>query len=108
MAAMTAAIGTSPSAKALARPRRYPTAQFDDFCLAEPWRDECLRLRVIDGEVRQLSAEEPTQAAGDGLQREGTMAKYGKSASKSVKSAMHRKKKGTLKSSSGRKVKSRK
>jgi len=36
------------------------------------------------------------------------MAKYGKSASKSVKSAMHRKKKGTLKSGSGRKVKSRK
>lgn len=36
------------------------------------------------------------------------MAKYGKSASKRVKSAMHRKKKGTLKSGSGRKVKSRK
>jgi hypothetical protein len=36
------------------------------------------------------------------------MAKYGKSAGKSVKSAMHRKKKGTLKSGSGRKVKSRK
>jgi hypothetical protein len=36
------------------------------------------------------------------------MAKYGKAASKSVKSAMHRKKKGTLKSGSGRKVKSRK
>jgi len=36
------------------------------------------------------------------------MAKYGKSAKKSVKSAMHRKKKGTLKSGSGRKVKSRK
>jgi hypothetical protein len=36
------------------------------------------------------------------------MAKYGKSASKTVKSAMHRKKKGTLKSGSGRKVTSRK
>ena len=36
------------------------------------------------------------------------MAKYGKSASKTVKSAMHRRKKGTLKSGSGRKVKSRK
>jgi hypothetical protein len=36
------------------------------------------------------------------------MAKYGKAASKSVKSAMHRKKSGTLKSGSGRKVKSRK
>ena len=36
------------------------------------------------------------------------MAKYGKSAQKRVKSAMRRKKKGTLKSGSGRKVKSRK
>jgi uncharacterized protein DUF6496 len=36
------------------------------------------------------------------------MAKYGKAASKSVRSTMRRKKKGTLKSSSGRKVTSRK
>jgi hypothetical protein len=36
------------------------------------------------------------------------MAKYGKSAQKRVKSAMHRKKKGSLKSGSGRRVKSRK
>ena len=36
------------------------------------------------------------------------MAKYGKSAQKRVKSAMHRKKKGTLKSGSGRRVTSRK
>jgi hypothetical protein len=36
------------------------------------------------------------------------MAKYGKAAGERVKSAMHRKKKGTLKSGSGRKVKSRK
>ena len=36
------------------------------------------------------------------------MAKYGKKAKKTVKSAMHRKKKGTLKSGSGRKVTSRK
>ena len=36
------------------------------------------------------------------------MAKYGKSASKNVESTMHRRKKGTLKSSSGRKVTSRK
>ncbi len=36
------------------------------------------------------------------------MAKYGKAAAKTVKSAMHRKKKGTLKSGSGRKVTSRK
>ena len=36
------------------------------------------------------------------------MAKYGKSAAKNVESAMHRRKKGTLKSSSGQKVTSRK
>lgn len=36
------------------------------------------------------------------------MARYGKSASKNVESAMRRRKKGTLKSSSGRKVTSRK
>lgn len=36
------------------------------------------------------------------------MAKYGRSASKNVASAMRRRKRGTLKSSSGQKVKSRK
>jgi Family of unknown function (DUF6496) len=36
------------------------------------------------------------------------MAKYGRAASKRVESAMRRRKKGTLKSSSGRTVKSRK
>lgn len=36
------------------------------------------------------------------------MAKYGRSASKRVESTMRRRKKGTLKSSSGRKVTSRK
>ena len=36
------------------------------------------------------------------------MAKYGKSASRTVKSAMRRRKKGTLKSGSGQRVKSRK
>ena len=36
------------------------------------------------------------------------MAKYGKSASKNVKSTMRRRKRGTLKSGSGRKVTSRK
>ena len=36
------------------------------------------------------------------------MAKYGKSAGKWVESAMHREKRGTLKSSSGRRVTSRK
>ena len=35
------------------------------------------------------------------------MAKYGKAASKSVESAMRRRKKGTLESSSGQKVESR-
>jgi hypothetical protein len=36
------------------------------------------------------------------------MAKYGRAASKRVKSAMHRRKRGTLKSGSGRRVKNRK
>src|SRR5205085_12057631 len=36
------------------------------------------------------------------------MARYGKKASKKVKKAMHERKKGTLKSGSGKKVKSRK
>ena len=36
------------------------------------------------------------------------MAKYGKAAAKTVKSAMHRRKAGTLKSGSGARVKSRK
>jgi ribosomal protein S21 len=36
------------------------------------------------------------------------MAKYGRKASKTVESAMRRRKKGTLKSGSGRKVRSRK
>ena len=36
------------------------------------------------------------------------MAKYGKAASKRVKSALHRRKRGTLESGSGRKVRSRK
>jgi hypothetical protein len=42
------------------------------------------------------------------VRREVLMAKYGKAAEKSVESAMHRRKKGTLKSSSGRKVTSSK
>jgi hypothetical protein len=36
------------------------------------------------------------------------MAKYGKTAQKSVKRAMHKRKRGTLRSSSGQKVTSRK
>jgi hypothetical protein len=39
---------------------------------------------------------------------EVSMAKYGRTASKTVKSAMRRRKKGTLESGSGRAVKSRK
>jgi hypothetical protein len=39
---------------------------------------------------------------------EADMAKYGKAASKTVRSAMRRRKSGTLKSGSGRTVKSRK
>jgi hypothetical protein len=42
------------------------------------------------------------------LASERRMAKYGKAAGRRVKSAMHRKKKGTLKSGSGKKVRSRK
>jgi hypothetical protein len=41
-------------------------------------------------------------------EEEEEMAKYGKSASKNVRSAMRRRKKGTLKSGSGATVKSRK
>jgi len=48
----------------------------------------------------------PAQA---GVRKDRTMARYGKTAGKSVKRAMHKKKKGTLKSGkSGKKVKSRK
>jgi Family of unknown function (DUF6496) len=59
-----------------------------------------LRRRVLDWRLR---AGLSTTFASPSL-----MAKYGRAASKRVKSAMHRKKKGTLKSGSGRKVKSRK
>jgi hypothetical protein len=43
-----------------------------------------------------------------GTLRRKKMAKYGKAAQKNVESTMRRRKKGTLKSGSGRKVKSRK
>jgi hypothetical protein len=43
-----------------------------------------------------------------GPPQEDLMAKYGRSASKHVESAMRRRKRGALKSSSGRTVKSRK
>ena len=51
---------------------------------------------------------QPTSTRGLLFASPACMAKYGKAAGKRVKSAMHRKKKGTLKSGSGRKVKSRK
>ena len=44
----------------------------------------------------------------DGFGREDTMARYGKGAGKAVKSAMRRRKKGTLRSGSGKRVTSRK
>jgi hypothetical protein len=40
--------------------------------------------------------------------KEATMARYGKKASEKVEKAMHEKKRGTLKSGSGKPVKSRK
>jgi hypothetical protein len=42
------------------------------------------------------------------VEGEGIMAKYGKTAQKKVKKAMHERKKGTLKSGSGKKVTSKK
>jgi hypothetical protein len=47
--------------------------------------------------------------SGHNNSKEGaTMAKYGKKASEKVEKAMHERKKGTLKSGSGKKVKSKK
>lgn len=40
--------------------------------------------------------------------KEGKMARYSKGAQKTVEKSMHKRKKGTLKSGSGKKVKSRK
>ena len=56
--------------------------------------------------VRRRRLSFSTWFAGDNS--EVQMAKYGKSASKNVESTMRRRKKGTLKSGSGRKVTSRK
>lgn len=50
----------------------------------------------------------PEVDGGSNDNTEASMAKYGKSASKNVESAMRRRKKGTLKSGSGRTVTSRK
>jgi hypothetical protein len=64
--------------------------------------DSQLRLAETDVQTTAMSMCFAPGTAG------GVMAKYGKAAARTVKSAMHRKKKGTLKSGSGRKVKSRK
>jgi hypothetical protein len=50
----------------------------------------------------------PAASNTDEAAEEASMAKYGRSASKNVESTMRRRKRGTLKSGSGRKVKSRK
>ena len=54
-------------------------------------------------EVRAKGEEKLTSQEGETF-----MAKYGKTAQKKVKKAMHERKKGTLKSGSGQKVKSKK
>jgi hypothetical protein len=82
----------------------------------EPKRND-----FVDASAGKVSLELPGKNRGDnravqrsancrGISRKGTaMAKYGKKAQKSVKSAMHRRKRGTLRSGkSGKKVKSRK
>jgi iron complex transport system ATP-binding protein len=73
-------------------------------------RSPALEPRTLTPESQGLSSKRPT---GHGFRlsapfKEGHMAKYGKSASKNVERTMRRRKKGTLKSSSGRKVTSRK
>ena len=55
-----------------------------------------------------MAARRRTGARTSGGRRSGGKRKYGKAASKRVESAMRRRKRGTLKSGSGRKVKSRK
>lgn len=55
-----------------------------------------------------MAARRRTGARKGGARRSGGKRKYGKAASKRVESAMRRRKRGTLKSGSGRKVKSRK
>jgi Family of unknown function (DUF6496) len=59
--------------------------------------------------VRELGVKSCGADVATGLQYSGgVMAKYGRKASKTVESAMRRRKRGTLKSGSGGKVKSRK
>jgi hypothetical protein len=71
----------------------------------------CILDRSLCSPASEVPATPALQSAHDlqGIEpRRLLLAKYGKSAAKTVKSAVHRKKKGTLKSGSGRKVKSRK
>jgi hypothetical protein len=76
--------------------------------------DDAFQLHVDRGDLvtaAGVRAFRPTWHRGCSLvalNREESMAKYGRSASKTVASAMRRRKKGTLKSGSGRRVKSRK
>jgi len=77
--------------------------------------ERCSWYRYSDGSKRRtthravpLSISRTSDDLGTAFVLAKLMAKYGKAAGKRVKSAMHRKKKGTLKSGSGRKVKSRK
>ena len=55
-----------------------------------------------------MPARRRTGARKAGTRRSGAKQKYGKAATKRVASAMRRRKRGTLKSGSGRKVTSRK
>ena len=55
-----------------------------------------------------MPARRRTGARKAGARRSGGKRKYGKAATKRVESAMRRRKRGTLKSGSGRKVTSRK
>lgn len=54
------------------------------------------------------SNNRPSFAAVEAWSEELAMARYSRSASKDVKGAMHKRKRGALKSGSGKKVKSRK
>ena len=58
--------------------------------------------------TRSRTAARNSGARKSGTRKSGTGKKYGKAASKRVESAMRRRKRGTLRSGSGAKVKSRK
>jgi hypothetical protein len=71
-------------------------------CLQAKWPDPCHRRR------HSPHSGGDQMAAKKGGRKSSGRRKYGKAASKRVESAMRRRKKGTLRSGSGRKVKSRK